>query len=90
MREPERITRAVPDWNRPLDWPITLADGTELNNLSDARAFVLGLPEARQRQDRWQHVADLLIGAAERAERVHDATVRMEEALFFEGRLPVE
>jgi hypothetical protein len=69
---------------------MTLADGTQLSTLADGRSFVLGLPEAIQTHARWQGVADLLVRAAERADYIHDATVRMEEALFFEGRLRVE
>jgi hypothetical protein len=89
MREPDRIARIVPDWNRPLDWPITLSDGSQLHSLSDVRAFVLGLSEEIQRKATWERVADLLISAAERVDRVHELTVQMEEALFFEGRLQV-
>jgi hypothetical protein len=90
MREREQIARIVPDWNRPLDWPITLSNGSQLENLSDVRAFILGLPEVIQGNATWERMADLLISAAERIDRTHELTVQMEEALFFEGRLRVE
>jgi hypothetical protein len=70
-------------WNSRLRHPIPLSDSRVLRTLADARDMVLSLPERDQRQDKWQMLARLLMGAAraDNASLTAIATHRIEEAL---------
>jgi hypothetical protein len=70
-------------WNSRLRHPIHLADSRVLRTLGDARDMVLSLPERDQRQDKWQMLAKLLMGAARANNPLLTAitTHRIEEAL---------
>jgi hypothetical protein len=65
---------------------IVLKDGTKLQTLADARAFILGHPAHIQQRQSWQRAAELMIAAAEKGERLEDATRQIELALFLEAR----
>jgi hypothetical protein len=70
-------------WNSRLRHPIPLDDSRVLRTLADARDMILSLPERDQREDKWQMLAKLLIGAAQADNALLTAIVtdRIEEAL---------
>ena len=76
-------------WSAKLARPIETKHGEVLRTLSDARRFVLEQPDYIQRRGSWQHVAELLIAAAELcgAVEIEAATKAIERALFLEARL---
>jgi len=79
-----------PSWSKPLARPLTLRNGTVLRTLRDARHFIAMLPEDLHRRSSWQHVARLLWDAAEDGSDsrvLGEATLRMQRALWVEGRL---
>jgi len=52
-------------WSAPFDEPIRLRGGRSLSTLQHAAGYVMKLPEAVQRQQRWQIAVETLINAAE-------------------------
>jgi hypothetical protein len=52
-------------WNRPFEDPILLPDGRELLTLKDAADYIMKLPKAEQKHEKWQTAAEVLIMAAE-------------------------
>ena len=76
-------------WHSQLSHPIVLRDGTKLETLSEARAFILGEPSHIQERISWQEAAELLMAAAEDGARIKDATEQIEMALFLEARLAI-
>ena len=52
-------------WSRPFEDPILLLDGREIPTLSDARAYILDLPESDQQAEEWQAAVEALIMAAD-------------------------
>ena len=52
-------------WSTPFDEPIALRGGRTLTTLQQAADYVMKLPEAEQRQARWQTAVENLINAAE-------------------------
>ena len=52
-------------WSTPFDEPIVLGGGRTLATLQQAADYVMKLPEAEQRQARWQTAVENLIHAAE-------------------------
>jgi hypothetical protein len=52
-------------WSAPFDEPIRLRGGRSLSTLQHAADYVMKLPEAVQRQQRWQIAVETLINAAE-------------------------
>lgn len=56
-----------PDWSRPLAKPVKIGKKT-LRTVSDVRAYLLGLPEERQRKAANQYIARLTIEAAQGGE----------------------
>jgi hypothetical protein len=52
-------------WPAPFDEPIRLRGGRSLSTLQHAADYVMKLPEAVQRQQRWQIAVETLINAAE-------------------------
>jgi len=52
-------------WSTPFDEPIALPGGRKLATLQQAADYIMKLPEADQRQARWQTAVENLIHAAE-------------------------
>lgn len=52
-------------WSAPFDEPIRLRGGRSLSTLQHAADYIMKLPEAVQRQQRWQIAVETLINAAE-------------------------
>lgn len=52
-------------WSTPFDDPIDLRGGARLRTLQEAADFIMKLPEAEQREPRWQTAIEMLISAAE-------------------------
>jgi hypothetical protein len=52
-------------WSTPFDEPIGLRGGARLTTLQQAADYVMTLPKAVQRQERWQTAVENLINAAE-------------------------
>ena len=52
-------------WSTPFEEPIRLRGGRKLSTLQHAADYVMELPEAIQRQERWQIAIENLINAAE-------------------------
>ena len=41
-------------WSRPFEDPIELADGRELLTLKNAADYIMRLPKAEQKHEKWQ------------------------------------
>jgi hypothetical protein len=52
-------------WSTPFEQPIILRGGRELATLQHAADYIMNLPEAVQRRERWQTAVENLIRAAE-------------------------
>jgi hypothetical protein len=52
-------------WSAPFDEPIRFRGGRELSTLQHAADYIMKLPEAVQREERWQVAVENLINAAE-------------------------
>ena len=52
-------------WSTPFDEPIGLGGGRRLATLQQAADYIMKLPEAEQREARWQTAVEHLIHAAE-------------------------
>jgi hypothetical protein len=74
-------------WESKLSRIIELRDGTKLATLTDARAFILELPEADQQRSAWYIAVVQLLAAAEEGGSIEDATYAIERALFFDAKL---
>jgi hypothetical protein len=66
---PHRLSRARPDWSRPLPQPLQILDENDkpiltLKTLGDVRKMLLGLPEPFQLKTTWGHVGVMLDEAA--------------------------
>jgi hypothetical protein len=72
-------------WSARLGRTIELRDDIKIATLSDARAFVLGLPLDVQTGRAWQRAAALLLEAAEDSDCIEAATTELEHALFIYG-----
>jgi hypothetical protein len=71
------------DWTSRLSEPIALDNGEVLRNLSDAREFILALPEQHRAFAKWQRVA----AKFDRADLTATATVELLRQKFAaEGR----
>jgi hypothetical protein len=73
-------------WSSDLARPIVLRDGTRLETLSDARGFILSLPEADQMRQAWQTAAGDLVEVAEGRGDLEGVTKQIERALFLQLR----
>jgi hypothetical protein len=73
-------------WRAPLTRAILLRDGTRLDTLHGARAYIIALPEGHQLQNAWQKAAELLMVAATNREGIAAATKQIELALFIHGK----
>lgn len=73
------------NWRRKLARPMHVRKHETLNTLGDARHFVLEvIPVEHQQHKTWQHVAGLLLTAADGGD-VLDATIALEIALMLGG-----
>jgi hypothetical protein len=52
-------------WSRPFEDPIVLPDGRELLTLKNAPDYIMKLPKAEQKHEKWQTAVHVLIMAAE-------------------------
>lgn len=52
-------------WSTPFDEPVPLRGGGRLATLQQAANYIMGLPEAMQREPHWQVAVENLINAAE-------------------------
>jgi hypothetical protein len=46
-------------WNRPFDDPIALPRGRTLVTLQDAATYIMKLPKAEQKHEKWQAAPSL-------------------------------
>ena len=51
-------------WQAKLSRPIIMRDGTKLETLAEAGAFILALPEGFKERNSWQSATKLLMEAA--------------------------
>jgi type VI protein secretion system component VasF len=77
------------DWQRQLSRPLRTRGGESVETLSDARAYILALPEARQHRNTWIQAAELLLAAAAGGD-VRTATDQFELALFLDTNLDTQ
>lgn len=73
-------------WSAKLARAIILRDGTQLATLSDARAYILALPNGDRERNSWLHAGELLLEAGEHNGDIADATGAIETALFLQAR----
>jgi hypothetical protein len=52
-------------WSRQFEDPIVLADGRELLTLKNAADYIMKLPKAEQKHEKWETAISCLIMAAE-------------------------
>ena len=52
-------------WSKPFEDPVVLADGRKLITLKDAADYVMKLPKAEQKHEKWEAAIEALIMAAE-------------------------
>jgi hypothetical protein len=71
--------------SRKLTRPLPTKDGGTLRTVVEARAYMLGLSEARELRSQWQHAAKLLFEEAD----VADFSKQIELALFYDAKLDV-
>ncbi|HXL13921.1 MAG TPA: hypothetical protein VN941_08175 [Bradyrhizobium sp.] len=76
-------------WSTPFDQPIRLRGGAKLTTLQHAADYIIALPEAVQREQRWQIAVENLINAAETGGGwLMFARIGMMRALNGDGREP--
>ena len=68
-------------WSRQFEDPITLPDGRELLTLKAAADYVMKLPKAEQKHERWLVAVSCLIMAAEGRGPVMHARIGVMQAL---------
>jgi hypothetical protein len=76
-------------WDRKLARPVAVDGGPTLRTLSDARAFVLALPDEVLRCSAWEHKAALLMEAAKngRKQDIETVTIELELELVLKAKL---
>jgi hypothetical protein len=52
-------------WSRPFEDPIELPDGRKLLTLKNAADYIMALPKAEQKHEKWETAIGYLIVAAE-------------------------
>jgi hypothetical protein len=52
-------------WSKPFEDPIVLPDGRKLITLKHVADFIMKLPKAEQKHEKWQVAIECLIMAAE-------------------------
>jgi hypothetical protein len=72
---------AKTDWSRQFEDPIPLPDGRELLTLKAAADFIMKLPKAEQKHEKWQTAIEVLIMAAEDRGPTMHARIGMIQAL---------
>jgi len=60
---PKRLTNY--DWTRKLAQPVDLGGSKPVRTLADVREHLMRLPEGHQQRPAFQHVASLILDAAE-------------------------
>jgi len=71
--------------SQKLDRPLATKDGGTLRTVLDARTYMLGLSEDRERSSRWQRAADLLLAETD----VGALSKAVELALSYDAKLDV-
>jgi hypothetical protein len=71
-------------WQAKLSRPIVRRDGTKLETLAEAGAFILALPEGFKERNSWQHATGLLMEAALHEGDIGAATEAIERAGFMQ------
>jgi hypothetical protein len=69
-------------WQANLPRPIVMRDGTKLETLAEAGAFILALPEGFNERNSWQRATALLMEAALHEGDINAATGAVERGLF--------
>jgi phage-related protein len=73
-------------WSTAFDEPIALRGGRRLTTLQQAADYIMKLPEAEQREARWQTAVENLINAAETGDGwLMFARIGMMQALYPNG-----
>jgi hypothetical protein len=68
-------------WSRPFEDPIVLPDGRKLITLKHAADYVMKLPKAEQKHEKWQLALKCLIMAAENRGPTMHARIGVMQAL---------
>src|ERR1700722_7132462 len=68
-------------WSRSLEDPIDLPDGRKLLTLKNAADYIMKLPKAEQKHEKWQTAINCLIMAAEGRGPVMHARIGVLQAL---------
>ena len=68
-------------WSRKFEDPITLPDGRKLVTLKNAADFIMKLPKAEQKHEKWQTAIEVLIMAAEGRGPLMHARIGVMQAL---------
>ena len=77
-------------WARKLSEPVkVIGRKAPIATLTEARAFILSLPEGYQALREWQHAAKLILAAAEGGDVV-EATTQLQFALLMAGKLDMK
>ena len=71
-------------WQAKLARPIVMRDGTKLETLGEAGAFIIALPENYQHRNSWIKATESLIESAERDGDIEAATKAVERAAFMQ------
>ncbi len=69
-------------WSRKFEDPITLPDGRKLVTLKNAADYIMKLPKAEQKQEKWQTAVEVLIMAAEGRGPLMHARIGVMQALY--------
>jgi hypothetical protein len=79
---------AANPWQAPLLRAIVMRDGTRLDTLHEARAYIIALPEDRH-SPQWNAAVARLLEASQSgsAQDIHRAMLAVELAFLFEGKL---
>jgi hypothetical protein len=68
-------------WSRPFEDPIVLPDGRKLLTLKHAADYIMKLPKAEQKHEKWQTPIEVLIMAAEGRGPLMHARIGVMQAL---------
>ena len=76
------------NWDRKLAWPVTVRGGGPIATLTNARVFILNLPDSIQGRAHWLLATELLLKAADSGSDsdIERATLQIERALVADGR----
>jgi hypothetical protein len=59
------VIREMKGWSRKFEDPITFPNGKTLVTLKNAADYIMKLPKAEQKHEKWQTAIEVLIMAAE-------------------------